>query len=171
MEPLEPPDLHYLRAASGWLGLGDWRSAGEELEKIDPSLSAHPSILLVRYEIYSAAGNWDLAAEIASTLLQDHPDDPQVWILAAYATRRKPGGGIEQARKILLQARQLFSKEPIISYNLACYDCQLGNLVDAASLLKTAFALGDPKQFRSMALNDPDLKPLWTQIKDGLNRD
>jgi len=39
--------------------------------------------------------------------------------------------GIPQARAILIQAQRTFPKETIIAYNLACYDCQLGDL-DAA---------------------------------------
>ena len=36
VKPLEPPGSHHLNAAQGWLGLGDWQSALDELAFIDP---------------------------------------------------------------------------------------------------------------------------------------
>lgn len=164
MQPLDSPDIHHLRAAQGWLGLGNWREANEELEKIAPALRAHPDVLEVRFQIHAEAGQWNMAAEIARELVQISPKEPQFWISHAYATRRMPGGGIPQAAEILNKARQLFPKESLIAYNLACYDCQLGNNMDAGKWLKIAFDLGDAKQVKVTALKDPDLKPLWAEI-------
>jgi hypothetical protein len=49
-------------------------------------------------------------------------------------------------------------------YNLACYACQLGNLKEARQWLEKAFAIGDSKQLKLMALDDPDLEPLWREV-------
>lgn len=49
-------------------------------------------------------------------------------------------------------------------YNLACYECQLGRLEQAKSWLEKAFGVGDPKKVKLMALEDPDLEPLWREI-------
>jgi tetratricopeptide (TPR) repeat protein len=166
MKPLEPPDSFHLSAAIGWLGLGNWQEANEELEKIVPALGAHPDVLRVRFEIYSKAGKWDRAAEIACALVQSRPTEPQFWISHAYATRRMPGGGIPQAKEILSKARGLFPKEFLIAYNLACYECQLGDLKAAWKWLETASDLGEPKKVKQMALADPDLEPLWTKIRE-----
>ena len=163
-EPLEPPDSHHLSAAEGWLGLGNWQEANEELEEIAPALLAHPSVRVVRYEVYAKAGKWDMAAEIARALIQIRPQDPQLWIWHAYATRRMPGGGIPQAKEILDKAQPLFSKEPLILYNLACYECQTGNLKAAWKWLEKVFDAGDPKRFKLMALEDPDLEPLRAEM-------
>ena len=54
------------------------------------------------------------------------------------------------------------STEPTIRYNLACYECQLGDLAVAKQHLKAA-TKADTK-FRGMALDDPDLEPLWSEI-------
>ena len=51
----------------------------------------------------------------------------------------------------------------ILHYNLACYICQLGDLEKAKTTLHRAFKL-EP-QFRVMALDDEDLKPLWETIE------
>jgi hypothetical protein len=49
-------------------------------------------------------------------------------------------------------------------YNLACYECQLGNLKEALQWLQLAIDLAGKKDIRLMALNDPDLEPLWREI-------
>ena len=42
MKALPPEDVHHLRAAQGWLDLGDHGSAGEELEKVNVEFQEHP---------------------------------------------------------------------------------------------------------------------------------
>ena len=165
-KPLEPPDSHCLSAAIGWLGLGNVVEAGAELEKIAPQFQSHPDVLAVQFDIHAQAGKWDAAAEIAGTLTQLEPEEPGAWISLAYATRRKTGGGIPQARAILIQAQRTFPKEKIIAYNLACYDCQLGNLDAAKAWLDKACTLGDARKIKHMARQDPDLEPLWPDIRE-----
>lgn len=164
MKSLKPPNSHHLSAAIGWLGLGNWREANEELENIAPELRAHPSVLLVRHEVYAKAGKWDLAAELATAIRKINPDEPGVWIALSYAMRRKSGGGVAAAKKVLVEAQQLFPNEAIIAYNLACYECQLGNRGEAWKWLESAFDLGDAKKLKLMALEDPDLEKFWEEI-------
>jgi hypothetical protein len=57
--PVTPRDHHHLRAAQGWLELGNWLEANAELENITPQQRAHPDVLRLRVEIYSAADKWD----------------------------------------------------------------------------------------------------------------
>ena len=75
IQPLQPPDSLHLRAAQGWLELGNHAEADEELEKITPQLRAHPDVLKVRWEIYAAAKKWEAALDIAATLIQLDPED------------------------------------------------------------------------------------------------
>lgn len=166
IQPLEPPDSHHLRAALGWLELGNAAEADAELEKIAPVLQTHPIVLAVRYDACSMVGNWDAAAEVASRQVHLTPGDPGGWISLAYATRRKPGGGIPQAKEILAEAHSKFPGEGLISYNLACYECQLGRLNEAWQWLQKAFASGARKEMKAMALADPDLEPLWKRIEE-----
>jgi len=64
----------------------------------------------------------------------------------------------------LLPVVDRFPKEHIIRYNLACYACQLGNLKQVRDWLKKAIKLANTKDVKLMALNDPDLEPLWKEI-------
>jgi hypothetical protein len=52
-----------------------------------------------------------------------------------------------------------------IPYNLACYACQLGNLPEARQWLAKAIEISDAKDIKAMALSDPDLQPMWDEIK------
>jgi len=166
IKPLEPPDCHHLSAAIGWLELGDVAEAGAELDQIASQFRSHPHVLVVRYDICAKAGKWDAAAEIARTLTELEPHRPGMWVSLAYAVRRKTGGGISQARAILVQARRAFPREQTIAYNLACYECQLGDLNAARSWLEKACALGNANKVKLMALEDPDLKSLWPELRE-----
>jgi Flp pilus assembly protein TadD len=164
MKPLEPPDSHYVSAAAGWLGLGNAHEAAAELQAVAPALARHPEVLLAWYDIHAHANRWDLASETASSLARATPEDPTAWTKLAYAIRRKPGGGIPPAKEILAAALQRFPSEVLIAYNLACYECQLGNLPQARDLLRQAFKLGDAAELKRMSLRDPDLAPLRPEI-------
>lgn len=65
---------------------------------------------------------------------------------------------IETAKEILLKAVSKFPKEGVLYFNLACYDCQLGQLDSARNFLNEAFQI-DPA-WRIQALQDEDLEPL-----------
>ena len=40
---LQPPDAGHLQAAEGWVGLGDYAAANDELEQITAACRAEPS--------------------------------------------------------------------------------------------------------------------------------
>jgi tetratricopeptide (TPR) repeat protein len=166
MDSLTLPDLHYARAAQGWLELGDHLEANEELEKITPQMRAHPDVLEIRWQIYAKEKKWEACIEIARAITQIEPGRPSGWIHYAYSTRRATNGGLEAAKTVLLSVNEKFPQIPVIPYNLACYYCQLGDLKGAWDWLERAFDIGDPKQLKLMALDDPDLKQLWPDISE-----
>lgn len=157
--PIGWPDLHYLRAAQGWLELGDHREADEELKKITLQHRFHPEVLVVRWEIYAREGQWDLAHTIAHGLVALAPDNPVGWIHRAYALHQLRR--TEEAWHALLPAARKFPQNPTIAYNLACYAAQLGRLEEAKLWLERALQLGDPAKVKALAAEDPDLKPLF----------
>ncbi len=163
IKPLDVSDAFRVQAAEGWLGLGDVASATGELREISPAQRTHPAVLCVRYQIYAQAEQWDRAVELASELIKILPEEEAVWINLAYATRRKTGGSIPEARKILEVAQPKFPGRYLFSYNLACYCSQLGEFVQAERWLRQAARL-DKATVKKMALEDPDLKPLWQKL-------
>jgi hypothetical protein len=66
------------------------------------------------------------------------------------------------AHAILTPAADLHPKDGTIQFNLACYEAQIGNLDRAKAHLTCATKIG--AKFSAMALNDPDLEPLWASL-------
>ncbi len=69
------------------------------------------------------------------------------------------------AKENLLRVVDKFPKDAMMRYNLACYTAQLDDLKAAWQWLEKAFELGDAKKLKLMALEDPDLQPLWDALQ------
>ena len=158
--PLEILDERHRQAAVGYVELGMYLEADAELDKIDPFCRAAPEVLAVRLGIYAGLEKWELMQVVAEKLANYDPAEAQWRISFAYATRRAES--IEKAREILLAALGSHPEEPTIHYNLACYECQLGNFGAAKQYLINATEAD--QKFKLMALEDPDLEPLWFEI-------
>lgn len=161
-KPLAQADRFHLNAASGWLGLGDLDSANHELEQISPEMQEHPAVLLAQCEIYHAAKTWQPLLSLTEKLLKQLPKLDLVWINRSYALHELTQ--TEEAFNALLPAVEIFPKRWLIRYNLACYCSQLGRSKEAMQWLKQAIDLGNKKEIKVMALDDPDFKPLWKEI-------
>ncbi|MFO1513359.1 MAG: tetratricopeptide repeat protein [Verrucomicrobiota bacterium] len=165
MRQLEAPDLHLLQAAQGWMGLGSLADALTELRDISPENQRHPAVLELRWIIHIQQENWEAALAAASELLTEAPDSANSWLHHAYALRRAKAGGLAKARAALEPALEKFPKEPVISYNLSCYACQMQDLEVARQWFHRALKVGKKKEIKTMALADPDLEPLWEEIR------
>jgi tetratricopeptide (TPR) repeat protein len=159
--PLEPPDLQHWQAAVGYVELGMFQEANDQLENVDPFNRAAPEVLTVRLAIYSGLKKWELMQQIAKRLKEFEPDNVQWTISLAYATRR--AYSIDTAMEILLSAQAKFPKEAAIPYNLACYYCQAGEIEKAKRYLTKTFEIDS--NWRLVALEDEDLKPLWDSLR------
>jgi len=152
--PLEGPDQRHLKAAHGYVDLGMFEEANAELEEIDPFSRHLPEVL------YHGRGKWELLAVVAKRLTEWNPKEPGFIVEPAYATRRAES--IHAAHAILTRAAGLHPNDGTIQFNLACYEAQMGSLDRAKAHLKRATEI-DP-QFSLMALDEPDLQPLWTLL-------
>jgi len=158
----DSPYFHHFSAAQGWLGLGDHISANEELEQLPPELRVHPAVLELRWQIYAKAERWDAGVDIGYALVSLSPECVVGWIDRSFALHELKR--TEEAADLLLPALNCFSRNWLIRYNLACYACQLGNNDEAWHWLEEAFELGDSKEVKQMALDDPDLERFWAEI-------
>ncbi len=164
---LEPPDIHYLSASIGWLELGCPEEAELELGQISAAEQCHPDVLEVRWVIFAQTKRWPAALEVARALVRRAPNRSSGWLHHAYTLRRASDDGfhgLQQAWEALLPAYDKFPREPTIPYNLSCYACQMHHLDEARQWLRRAIRLGDRDKIKRMALEDPDLKPLWEEI-------
>ena len=166
MKELEPPDLHRLNAAVGWLGLGSRNDAKAELDAISVANQRHPDVLDARWAIHVQEKQWDAALDVARELLQRAPDRAEGWLHHAYALRRATDGGLAKAWEALKPAAEKFPEEPIVPFNLSCYACQMGQLDEARIWLKRAIKVGGKDKIKLMALCDGDLEPLWKEIRE-----
>ena len=154
-----------MTAADGYMDLGMFAQAGAELDSLAPEFRETPEACSLRYRLAAGLKDWAGAMEWSGRLMRLPRESAELNIMHAYAVRRAVG--IEQARAILLRAAGRFPDEPMIHYNLACYECRLGNLPLAEQYLSRAFALH--AGFRKMAVEDEDLMPLWEKLKSSLS--
>src|SRR5436305_1383609 len=89
------------------------------------------------------------------------PDNVQWAVSWAFATRRSDSIGA--ARLILLEAVEQIPTAAILHYDLACHECQLGDVEVAKARLQHAIKL-DPR-YREKALDDEDLEAVWESFR------
>ena len=140
MKELEFKDRRHLKAAEGWLELGNVFEANEELENITPQMKAHPDVLCLRWQIYADAKKWEMAAEVARGISITVPDSPFGWIHWAYSLHELKR--TKEAYEIVNSVVAKFPDEFMMRYNLACYSCRLGNLKEAKLWLEKAIVSG-----------------------------
>lgn len=145
------------------LGLG--KEAEAELDLVSAENRQHPDVLETRWAIHAGERQWEAALDVARKLLSQAPERADGWLHQAYALRRVRAGGLEKAWEALKPAAEKFPKEPIIPYNLSCYACQMAQLDEARVWLKRALKIGGRQHIKRMALADPDLEPLWEEIR------
>src|SRR5687767_1451244 len=77
---LEPPDSHHLRAAIGWMELGNQTEAHAELDKIASELRLHPDVLSATWSIHAKGKNWKASHDVASTFTRQAPENFEAWV-------------------------------------------------------------------------------------------
>jgi len=162
MKPLDPPDSFHVLAASGWVDLGNSAEAQLELEKVAPEWQKHPVVLQTKWLVYADQKQWEQAMRAAIELVETEPNEPLGWVHQSYALHELRR--TSEARDQLLRVIDRFPGNATMRYNLACYECQLGNLDQARTWLEQAYRAGERAEMQAMALKDVDLKPLWEEI-------
>jgi tetratricopeptide (TPR) repeat protein len=164
MEGLTYPDLHHAHAAEGWLDLNVPAEARLELEQISAQARAHPEVLDLRWRLASHIPDWNAAVSVADQIIAAAPGIVTGWIHRSFALHelRRTAEALDN----LIDAEARFPTDSLIPYNLACYACQLGDLPQARRWLKRALELKGIEKLRTLALDDPDLAPLRSEIAE-----
>ena len=163
MRELTPPDSHHLNAATGWCELGNVAEARTELKRISAANRDHPRVLEEEWRICAAEKHWLPALEVARRLIEVAPDNPSGWIHQSYSLHELKR--TREAFDLLLPVVEKFPGVSTIPYNLACYACRLGDLEGARSWLTEAVRIRGKADIKRTALEDPDLQPMWEEIK------
>ena len=161
---LPPPACHFFEAALGWIELGNPREALAELNQLPAEFTMEPQVLEVKWQILARIEAWDQCLPVAEKYCAVAPALPQSWLHRAVSLYRL--NRTQEAWDLLLPLAKKFPRSWIISYDLACYACQLGNIAEGRKWLKKAFKLGDPAEIKPLALADPDLKAIWSEIEN-----
>ncbi len=163
MPKLQPPDTHHLSAAEGWLELGNFHEALSELNLVSKAEQGRVDVLGLRWSISAQLKLWEECVGIATNILELAPKNVFGWIHRSYALHELKR--TIEARDLLQPALKRFPKNETIPYNLACYECQLGDLEAARDWLRRAMKLKKPEALKEQALEDQDLKPMWPEIR------
>ena len=164
MRNFSKADESHLQAAVGWLELGNWKEANEELENIEPAQRAHPDVLKIRVKIYVAAGKWNYVATLAESLTTMLPDSSFGPLHHAHAYKELKRQ--DEAKRILAEAVERFPGDWRVNYALACAYGRFGERALALRYLEAAIDQAGQIDIRLIALEDPDLQSVWTDISE-----
>ena len=143
--------------ALGFIALGLGTAAREELAFLSPAELQHADSLPARLEIAMLEEYWDEVPLLAHQATELDAKQERPWIAWAYALREQQH--IAAARDVLLRGeRSIPAPSALVSYNLACYCCLLGDLPEAMRRLKAVFA--KEPAWKAEAATDPDLAAL-----------
>jgi predicted Zn-dependent protease len=145
-----------LIAAQGYSELGMFDEALQELGTLPIDAQQDITAVEMRLMILMQAKRWKAALATGRELTQLAPDKTAGYIHSAFCLHEL--GKTDEARTVLLNGPPALHHEPVYHYNLACYECMLGNLDCARTHLEKSVQLD--KKFRDYAKSDPDLKPL-----------
>ncbi|HJO10172.1 MAG TPA: tetratricopeptide repeat protein [Verrucomicrobiota bacterium] len=161
---IPPPDNHHLSSATGWLQLGNPTEALADLGKVSPEQREHHEVLHLEWHIHAQNKVWESCLEIGRVMVNLHPHDIAGWINQANALFYLKRA--QEAFELLESVRGKHPKNEAIPYNLSCYACQFGDLTLAMDCYQEAAQVGDREKIREVALQDPDMEPIWDQITD-----
>ena len=157
-------------AALGWLQLGNWQEAHEELERLPAEMLATPAVLVLRCRIYPHAGRWHTVEIMAEGAAHAYPEEPRFYTHWAWALHRQ--GRTADGLSVASQAAERFIDSGAIAYAVACLYGALEQVSDAAHWLKLALQrTHDPEKLRLRALKQPELFCLWQEADAELGPD
>jgi predicted Zn-dependent protease len=148
----------------GYLGLGMIEDASTELDQVPPETAQDTDVLSLRALILHEQEKWPMLVKVASELVLRQPSEPGWWVTWAYATRRSQS--LAAAEAILIESERAHPNQATIQFNLGCYACQRGDLIEARRRVDRAIALD--VSFKEAAATDPDLTLLRESSSDRL---
>jgi tetratricopeptide (TPR) repeat protein len=155
---IAPQNQKKILAAQGYLEIGMLEDSLRELETLPDNEQMINESLSVYLEIYREAGDWDRMENIALLLCESDKKNVQSWLDCAFA--RYHLDSVESARATLLAATKRFPNEALVLFQLACCECQLGDIAEAKKHLNQSKELCPI--CRVLALTDEgDLDLIW----------
>lgn len=127
-----------------------------ELNALPEDAQQHPMVVEMRLVVLMQWKRWEEALTTSRELCRVHPEGNSGYIHAAFCLHEMQRTA--EARDILLEGPETLHTDPTYHYNLACYECILGNVNLAQAHLDRCVQLD--KKFKNYAKTDPDLEGL-----------
>lgn len=142
-----------IRAAEGYSELGMYAEALCEIQELPAAYRDHPTVLSICGHSQIMLKDWQGALQTFTLLIEIAPKNPDGFLHKAYCLHEL--NQTSEAKDILVKGAIHLKGNPIFYYNLACYECLLGNLDIAEELLEQSFEMDE--KFKRTWLTDPDL--------------
>jgi hypothetical protein len=155
--PLSPTDQLHLNTAAGFLQIGEPLDAWHELELITPLNRAKTEVLTVRLAVCRALKDWELAEEVARTLIRREPGNVMHVVSLAEAVSHREGAAAAAA--VYEFGVEQFPDFPMLRLSLAVELIKAGQVEEAKRAVKTACSL-EPN-LRAVVLDHPGLDALF----------
>ena len=155
--PLSPLDQLHLNTAAGFLQIGEPMDAWHELEMITPLNRAKTEVLTVRLAACRALKMWELAEEVARTLIRREPQNVMHVVALAEVMGKREGPAAAAA--VYEFAVERFPDFAPLRISLAVELVNAGQIEDAKRVVRMACEL-DP-DLRLVVLDHPGLNGIW----------
>ena len=155
--PLSDTDQLHLNTAAGFLQIGEPMDAWTELEEITPLNRAKTEVIVVRLAVCRALKMWELAEEIARTLIRREPGNVMHVVALAEVMGKREGP--VAAAAVYEFAVDRFPDFAPLRVSLAVELVKAGQVEDAKRVVKKACEL-DP-DLRLVVLDHPGLSAIW----------
>ena len=155
--PLSDTDQLHLNTAAGFLQIGEPMDAWRELEMITPLNRAKTEVLTVRLAACRALKMWELAEEVARTLIRREPQNVMHVVALAEVMGKREGPAAAAA--VYEFAVERFPDFAPLRISLAVELVNAGQIEDAKRVVRMACEL-DP-DLRLVVLDHPGLNAIW----------
>lgn len=156
-------DAHGIKAAEGWIELGSYDEAAEELHNCPALVKSSVEWVKLWVRVYVAKERWREVEVMCETLAKHAPADPFTIFNRAEAFHRQ--GRTREAYTVFTDAPVEFKKGAEYFYALARYLCALDQMQLALSCIGKACDVNPSLKIK--ALNDPDLERVWVDLQEG----
>ena len=153
--------MNRLESAQGYLELGMNQEALDVLDSLPSEEASLSASISLRLMALNGMERWEMAADLARQSIPDHPHCGALYLLGAYAIRRLLN--VSDARHFLESGKAHLETDPLYHFNMACYDCVLGDEEAAREKLAIAFELAP--RMRELAMTDPDLESIRESLR------
>lgn len=148
-------------AAQGYVELGLFSDAREELAALPEGFSGRPDVLEISVLCLMGEHRWEEALDHARRLCVTEPDEPGGFIHAAYCLHEM--GRTREAVDVLVRGPASLQGKAVFFYNMGCYRARLGEVDAAVEMLQKAFSKDE--SLRRSARRDPDLDALRPRLE------